>query len=84
MEIRLMVTTVVGGHGPVVRSGRVQRCRIEVCVEHVSGRRRCGRHGQCLYRRRVLDGRGRGHRRCRRRGAGRQFPFRPASGQKVP
>lgn len=96
METRLMVPTVVGGHGPVVRPGGVQRGRVEVRVEHVGGRRRSGGHGRRRRRRRHLDcgrgiidghGRGRGSRRrcCGRSGRGRrQFPLRPARGQKVP
>lgn len=88
MEIRLMVPTVVGGHGSVVRSGRVQRGRVEVRVEHVGGRRGHGGHGWRLDSCRVFDGRGRRHRGCCCCGRGssgrRQFSLRPARGQKVP
>lgn len=107
MEIggRLMMvvtaTAIVGGgHGPVVRTGRVQRRRVQVRVQHVGGRRRWrqwrrrgAKNGRRRRRRwhldpsRVLDG-GRGG----RGGSGgggdgcgrRQFPLGSARGQKVP
>lgn len=85
MEVRLMVSTVVGGHGSVVGSGRVQGRRVEVRIEHVGRRWWCGGHGWCLqHRRRVFDSYGRGHSRRGRRVARRQFPFRSTSRQEVP